>query len=270
VTDERYQLSTSAAANYERNNVRLTFGPWAKVLVERSGVRPGDRVLDVACGTGIVARTVAPIVGSAGAAIGTDLNEDMLAEAAKHVPAGVNLEWCQSDAEHLAFDDEDFDVVFCQQALQYFPDRAAAVSEMCRVLRPAGVAVVAVWRGLDHNIIQRTWSECLSRHLSPEVGAKAFSSGFSKELDDAALLTALFDTAGFSSVDVQPVEQVIPADDARDRMESAVVRFADQLAAMEPEANKSMWTEVMATIEPWVVNGRLEAPATINLILAHK
>ena len=92
-------------------------------------MRHGDRVLDVACGTGIVARTVAPIVGSTGAVIGADLSGDMLAEATKHVPDGVNLEWRQGDAEHLAFDDEDFDVVFCQQALQYFPDRAAAVSE---------------------------------------------------------------------------------------------------------------------------------------------
>ena len=268
---EQIEYPASVAQSYERNNVKLLFRPWAKVLVERSGVRPGDRVLDVACGTGIVARTVAPIVGSQGRVVGSDINPAMLAEAAHHVPGGFSIEWVQSNAEQLVFDDDSFDFVFCQQGLQFVPGRAAAVSEMCRVLRAGGTAVAAVWRGMEHNVIMGTSHGAISEHLSPEA-ASVLERGFSNELDDPDLWTELFTLAGFGSVEVDQVELTIPADDPLARMTNGLpgLPIGDQITAMDESAYQAMVADMMTAVEPWVIDGQLHAPYAINLITANK
>jgi ubiquinone/menaquinone biosynthesis C-methylase UbiE len=268
---EQIEYPASVAESYERNNVKLLFRPWAKVLVERSGVRPGDRVLDVACGTGIVARTVAPIVGSQGRVVGSDLNPAMLAEAAHHVPEGFSIEWVQSNAQQLVFDDDSFDFVFCQQGLQFVPDRVAAVAEMCRVLRPGGTAVAAVWRGLEHNVIMGTSHAAISAHVSPEA-ASVLERGFSNELDDPDRWAELFTTAGFSSVEVDQVELTIPADDPFARMTDGLpgLPIGDQITAMDESAYQAMVADMIAAVEPWIIDGRLHAPYAINLVIAHR
>ena len=105
-------------------------------------VDPGDRVLDVGCGTGVLARAAADRVAADGQVTGLDLNEGMLAVAQRLRP---QIDWRQGDATHLPFADESFDVVMSQFALMYFPDRPAALKEMARVLRPGGRLVIAVW-----------------------------------------------------------------------------------------------------------------------------
>jgi ubiquinone/menaquinone biosynthesis C-methylase UbiE len=263
-----FEMSGSAAANYERNNVPQTFGPWAQVLVDRSGVKSGDRVLDVACGTGVVARAAALVAGPNANVVGSDLNPEMLAEAANHVPDGHRIEWRQGDATSLSFDDAAFDVVFCQQALQYIPDRERAATEMSRVLSTDGVAVVSVWRSLEHNPVQRTVSDCVGTHLSPDDGA-FFGKAFSAELDDPDLWVNLFTSAGFSWV---AVELVVLARDARTRLTGplAAPPIAGKVSAMNRAAYEAMVTEMEAALEPWIVEGRLEAPTASNVIVAHK
>lgn len=271
VAEEGFEMSVSAAANYERNNVPQQFGPWAEVLVKRSGVKAGDRVLDVACGTGVVARTAALVAGPHATVAGSDLNPDMLAEAANHVPAGHSIEWRQGDATALSFDEASFDVVFCQQALQYITDRPGAVAEMNRVLDVGGVAVVSVWRGLEHNPIQRTVSECVGAHLSPDDGA-FFAKAFSAELDDSDVWVKLFTSAGFAGVVVEPVELVIAAPDARTRLSGPLEGspIAGKVAAMDPAAYEAMVADMETALSPWIVEGRLEAPTASNVILARK
>jgi ubiquinone/menaquinone biosynthesis C-methylase UbiE len=161
-----------------------------------------------------VGDTAAAIVGSTGTVAGCDLNADMLAEAARHVPAECCIEWRLGDAEALPFEADTFDVLFCQQGLQFFPNRATAVREMWRVLRPGGTAVVALWRSLEHNPIQRTERDCIVRHVAPEAGA-LWATASNPELDDSATLRALVTQNGFAQADVEPVELVIPAADPR-------------------------------------------------------
>ena len=136
-----WQLAHDAAVAYEKDFVPAIFAQWPPVLAEVAGIRSGDRVLDVACGTGILAREIAARVGPSGHVTGLDLNEGMLAVARRLRP---EIDWRQGDAAKLPFEDSAFDVVVSQFALMFFPDRVAALREMWRVLAPRGRLAVAV------------------------------------------------------------------------------------------------------------------------------
>ncbi|MCI0546209.1 MAG: methyltransferase domain-containing protein [Candidatus Rokubacteria bacterium] len=139
---EAWQVSGDAAEVYERNFVTAIFGQWAPKMVDAGRVAAGDRVLDVGCGTGVLARTAADRVAAESQVTGLDLNEGMLAVARRLRP---KIDWRQGDATKLPFTAATYDVVMSQFALMYFPDRTAALKEMLRVLRQGGRLVIAVW-----------------------------------------------------------------------------------------------------------------------------
>ena len=130
---ETFQLTKQQAVAYEDQFVPALFGQWATQLVDCARVRRGQSVLDVACGTGVVARTASKVVGADGRVVGVDLNLAML-EVAGHVTP--DLEWVHGDAEDLPFADAEFDVALCQSALFFFADPGRAVAEMARVVAP--------------------------------------------------------------------------------------------------------------------------------------
>ena len=133
----QWQFVGNVPENYERYVVPSIFAPWAHDLIAAAALRPGERVLDIACGTGIVARTAARTLGSGASVVGLDLSAPMLAAARSAAKAeGVSVEWREGSAVKLPLADATFDVAFCQQGLQFFPDRPAALSEMYRVLAP--------------------------------------------------------------------------------------------------------------------------------------
>jgi ubiquinone/menaquinone biosynthesis C-methylase UbiE len=139
----------SAAELFERYGVQAIFGPWAADLVALAAPQPGERVLDVACGTGAVARLAAQRVGPTGAVAGLDLNPEMLVVARSQPPPdGTRIAWHEGNASAMPLADAAFEVVLCQQGVQFFPDRAAALREMHRVLAPGGRLVLSVWRSL--------------------------------------------------------------------------------------------------------------------------
>ncbi len=139
---ESWQVSGDAAEVYEKCFVPAIFGQWAPQMVDAARVAVGERVLDVGCGTGVLARTAADRVTEEGQVTGLDLNEGMLAVARCLRP---QLEWLQGDATALPFADSSYDVVMSQFALMYFPERISALKEMLRVLRPGGRLAIAVW-----------------------------------------------------------------------------------------------------------------------------
>jgi SAM-dependent methyltransferase len=144
---ERWQVSTEAAEVYESCFVPAIFGAWAGTVADAAGIRTGDRVLDVGCGTGVLAREALRRVGSEGEVVGLDLNEGMLAVAARTEP---RIEWRQGDAASLPFADARFDVVVSQFALMYFSERATSLSEMWRTLASGGRLAIAAWAPLGH------------------------------------------------------------------------------------------------------------------------
>jgi len=147
ITPNQWQLSGNAAERYERVLVPAIFAPWAADLVALAKLRPGERVLDLACGTGVVARLAAERVGPEGDITGLDLNESMLEVArSQPIPAGAAaVAWVQSSALAMRVPDSSFDVVLCQQGIQFFPDRSQALREMIRVLVPGGRMFASVW-----------------------------------------------------------------------------------------------------------------------------
>jgi SAM-dependent methyltransferase len=138
--------SGDAASGYQELLVPALMQEWAPRVAGAAGIRPGDRVLDVACGTGVLTREAAKRTAIAGSVTGLDLSADMLAVAERLSPG---VEWRQGSAQALPFPDRAFDAVVSQFGLMFFPDPVAALREMMRVLVPGGRLAVAVWGSLE-------------------------------------------------------------------------------------------------------------------------
>lgn len=165
-TTETFQIPIEAAEAYEARFVPALFGEWAPRVVEAAGVAPRHRVLDVACGTGVVARAAWARLGGRGAVVGVDVNEAMLTVARRLEPA---VDWRRGDAAALPCDAAAFDAVLCQSALMFFPDRTAALGEMARVCAPGGTVAVQVWSGLDEQPAYGPLVEVAARHAGREA-----------------------------------------------------------------------------------------------------
>lgn len=140
------QVAESAAQVYERFFVPALFGQWPDQVLRIAGVARGMSVLDVGCGTGVVARATLDRVGASGAVTGLDLNPGMLDVARGQTSA---VSWVQGGAEEMPFDDDVFDAVVSQFALMFFADRGAALKEMSRVAHAEAPVAVVTWAGLD-------------------------------------------------------------------------------------------------------------------------
>jgi ubiquinone/menaquinone biosynthesis C-methylase UbiE len=188
---------------YEQVLVPAVARPLSRNVIELAAPREGERVLDLACGTGLVARAVAPIVGTDGAVVGVDVLPGMLAVARSLPPVdGPPIEWLQGDATTaLDLPDRSFDLVICQQGLQFFPDRPAAVAEVRRLLSPGGRFVAAVWQGIERQPFWKAFSEIEARNLAP-LGLKPEDARLPFSWGDAEALRSLLDEAGFTSVDL--------------------------------------------------------------------
>jgi ubiquinone/menaquinone biosynthesis C-methylase UbiE len=188
------------AESYENYMVPALFAPWSTHLIQRANPQPGEHVLDVACGTGIVTRNVAPRVGSQGMVIGIDLNPNMLSMARLAAEReGLTMEWRLSPAEKLPFPDGNFDLILCQFGLMFFRDRRASLTEMHRVLRPGGRIVLSVWQGLERHPFYRTLHNVSSQLLGKSVVQTVFSLGDSDEV------RKLLSDAGFQQIEIEPL-----------------------------------------------------------------
>ncbi|MFK8024497.1 MAG: class I SAM-dependent methyltransferase, partial [Ilumatobacter sp.] len=159
---ERGQVNDVAAQIYEDFFVPALFGQWPAVVLDVAGVSGGDHVLDVGCGTGVLARAAADRVGPAGAVEAVDVNEGMLAVARRGAAA---VEWHVASAEKLPFESQTFERVVSQFALMFFADRATAVAEMVRVGRPGGTVTVATWARVEDSPGYAAMVELLDREI---------------------------------------------------------------------------------------------------------
>jgi ubiquinone/menaquinone biosynthesis C-methylase UbiE len=185
---------------YERWIVGPLFRPWAELTLDEMNLSPGDRVLDIACGTGIVARVAKERLGTAGHVVGVDISRGMLAVARQVAPG---IEWREGNAIDLPLlEKEPFDVIVCQQGLQFFPDKPAAAAEMRRASKKGGRLAVATWRPDDEIPFMRDLRQVAERHVGAIVDQR-------HSFGDAATLEALLKVAGFHEVRVRTVSRTI-------------------------------------------------------------
>lgn len=182
---------------YEALHVPALFQQWCPRVLAAAGVTGGDRVLDVACGTGVLAREAAVRVGPAGSVAGLDPGRGMLAVARELAP---EIEWQEGTAESLPYPDQSFDAVVSQFGLMFFSDRPRALREMVRVLKPGARLAVAVWDSLDRSEAYPQEVELLDR-IAGKAAADALRAPF--VLGDKAALIALFEASGVGSVHVE-------------------------------------------------------------------
>lgn len=234
-----WQLESNGASAYERY-LASQFSPWARALTDLAGIREGMRVLDVACGTGIVARHAAQKVGARGAVVGLDLNEEMLS-VARTVSAEMRpaIEWRLGNAAELPFPDKAFDAVCCEQGIQFFSDPARALAEMRRVMAPSARAAVSVCRPIEYSPAYVELAGLLDRFVSPEAGTM-MRSPFSPW--SVGELRGLFREAGFPDVRVRIEVGSLRYPSCREflRREAASSPLAGPVAALSESAREEL------------------------------
>lgn len=263
-----WQLEQNAPEAYEQYLVPPIFEPWADRLLDTGGVHEGDHLLDVACGTGIVARHAAPQVGNSGSVVGLDINERMLATA-EETAADIQfpIEWRQGDATDLPFSDEEFDVACCQQSLQFFDDPIAAVKEIQRVLVPGGRGALSVWRPLDYQPAYVILAEALERHIGDEAGAMMRSPFPTWDGED---LRTLVQDAGLDDVSVTIEIGSVRYPSVKEfvRREAASSPLAEPIAAVDSEVRDELVHDVEDALHRYIDDEGIVSPMETYVITA--
>lgn len=263
---ERYQLAGSAAQVYEDQKVRAIFGPLARATLDIVPIAPGDLLLDVACGTGIVARSVRDRYGTDVAVKGADLNDDMI-EMARKLTSGVvpPIEWVVADATTMPFEDGAFSVCICQQGLQFIPDKIAAVREFRRVLRPGGRVVISIWAGASSFFV--AMADALSRHVSEAVAEQSLAP-FAFRAEET--VPSLLSEAGFGNISVQAlsIDRIIEDPEAAIPKEIFANPVGPKVKQKGEEALGRIVSDIMRDCARFEVEGALVVPQKAHLIAA--
>lgn len=265
-TNERFQLSDDAAERYAHCGARYILGPCAPSLVAAARLSAGERVLDVACGTGVVARIAAERVGPAGRVTGVDLNPGMI-RVARSLPApkGASVEWLERSALDLGLEDASFDVVLCQQGLQFFPDKPRALREMRRVLQRGGRLALSVWNGAG--AYHRAVGDALARFISTDAAAHFCAS---REGPGKADLERLATQAGFSDVQVRidRIDIHLPHIDEFTLAHLAGSPVAHAIAAASPDARAKVAASVSKQLQPYRHGDGVTYPEETHVLTA--
>jgi ubiquinone/menaquinone biosynthesis C-methylase UbiE len=194
------QVIKSAAEVYEEFFLPALFEQWAERVVVAAEIQPGDQVLDVACGTGVLARAAADRCGKTSLITGLDINEGMLTIAKRKAQ---EITWRHGKAESLPFINNHFDVVVSQFGLMFFENQQAAIQEMFRVLRPGGHLAIAVWDTLEHTPGYAAMTRLLQRLFGDSV---ADSLRVPYVLGNTEQLRTLFSSAGVPDVQIATIQ----------------------------------------------------------------
>jgi SAM-dependent methyltransferase len=261
---ESFQIPLEAAELYEAAFVPGFFAQWAPLLCDAAGIGPGHEVLDVACGTGIVARTAAGRVLPAGRVVGVDLNEAMLTVARRVAP---QLEWRQGDAAALPFPAATFDRVLCQMALMFFPDRPAALRDMARVARAGALVGLVVPSRLGLQPAFRPLLDMIVGHAGRE--ARSLLSTYFVCGDQDELLAAV-GAAGLEAPEVSTHEGVYGAPSVADAVRTEIdsTPLGERISA---DVYRRILDDADEVLAPFTqTDGVLRAPFHADVVVARR
>jgi SAM-dependent methyltransferase len=265
-TDGQWHMAKEAAELYERVVARHILGPWAPSLVDAARLAAGERVLDLACGTGVVARIAAQRVGPTGRVTGVDLNAGMISVARSlPAPEGARVEWLEGSALAVPLPDAGVDVVVCQQGLQFFPDKALALREMRRVLDRGGRLALSVWSGTG--IYNGAVGKALARFAGEDTASRFLASRKVPAKEDLERLAV---ETGFSDVAVRisRINIHLPRLDAFVLEHLAGTPVAEAMATVDAEARKNIGGSVMRELQRFNDGDGVTYPEEIHLVTA--
>lgn len=265
MANTRFYLAGNAPQLYERYTVPNLARPQTALLFAHVSLHAGDRVLDAACGTGIVTRMAVQRWGNLGQLVGVDLNPGMLAVACANTPAtSIPIAWLQGDVCALPFVHRSFDVVLCNQGLQYAQDALAALREIRRVLMPKGRLAFTVWSASPYVVAM---ADALTRYVSPAVAASSLA-GFA--LRDAATVRRLVDTAGFHAIEMQVLEFIerVPASAEAVLERTARSSYGPDVTAVHEDARRALGQEVCAALQAYRDGDDFVIPCQNHLVHA--
>jgi ubiquinone/menaquinone biosynthesis C-methylase UbiE len=274
MTDQgQWQIAGNAAETYEHALVPAVFAPWAPLVIALADPRPGDSVLDIACGTGVVTRLAAQQVGRTGKVIGLDLNPGMLAIAASLTPSdpptNAPITWLEASATNMPLPDAAYDIAYCQLGLQFFPDRSAAMREMYRVLVPGGRLGLMVWQGIQYSPGFGALAAALARHISSEA-AGIMRAPFA--LAEPEELRALVAAGGFRDITIQPLAGIVRFPSVS-RFVQDYVRgspLSGHVAKVSDESRVALISDVGDALTSYIAGDGLTFPIKAHLASAKK
>ena len=241
------------------------------LLLERAAPQPGERVLDVACRTGIAARMAAPMIEPSGEITGVDSCQEMLA-VARRSSGNEDIEWIEGPDENLPFNDRSFDLVLCQHGLEFFADRQAALREMRRVLDHGGRVAVSVWQALDQNPVMQAVNEVIARNFNKPVStiAQSFSCG------DADQVSAWLVNAGFNQIKIFPVTHAVRFKDARRFIKlllqerTAIPVYAQVSTPFIRTLHQKIAYEIAWLVQKYTADNTLSFEMSANIFVAYR
>jgi ubiquinone/menaquinone biosynthesis C-methylase UbiE len=266
MAETRYQLEGNAPQLYERETVHTLGRPLAERMFSHVSLSAGDRVLDATCGMGIVTRVAVQRNGNLGHIVGVDLNPGMLDVARAHTPATrVPIEWRHGDVCALPFPRGSFEVVLCQQGLQFVPDPGAALRELRRVLVPGGRLAFTVFSEIP--AYYAALADALARYISADAATSCLSR---YTLREATTLRQLVEDAGFSAIEMRVIEVMrrMPASAASVVEAMARAPYAREVAAVEEDVRQAIGSEVSAALHAYRDGDAVVIPHRSHLVQA--
>jgi SAM-dependent methyltransferase len=260
--EQGWQLTGSSADAYEQLLVPSIFEPWAQGLVDLAEPRPGEHVLDAACGTGVVARAAATRVGPDGTVTGVDVNAGMLATARS---TDTVISWRHADVTALPFPDDTFDLVLCQQGFQFMADRDAAARELRRVLARPGRLALSTWRAIDRSPGYAAFADALDRHAGAGGIMRAPFAFGDREPLRSLLLGAGFDRVRIV-IDVKLCR--FPSVDEFLRFEVLASPLAEPVGRLDAEERDALVADLEDVLDPYVDDDGLALPIESHVALA--
>jgi ubiquinone/menaquinone biosynthesis C-methylase UbiE len=254
---------------YEEVLVPRLFEPWALLLLDECNLRPNAVVLDVATGPGTVARVAAKRIGPGGRVVATDISRPMLdvANSKPSSPDSAPITYIESSAAPLGVESAAFDFVVCQQGLQFFPDRLAALSEMRRALKPGGQLAIAAWSHIEDNAFYAALHAALRESVPGDLADRLLAP-FSGP--DAQVLKNTVEAAGFHEIRVRSATLPLIFEDgiAQAARALAATPLAPSLATLPKGTHLRLNAAISASLAPLLKDGKVSANMTSNIAIA--